>query len=219
MQQALDELGFGPTYHMNEVFRHRPHVQQWLDFGATGTADWDKLFDEYHSAVDFPASCAWEELYAQYPSAKVVLTVRDPTSWWESTAEVIYPTRTMYPGWLTRLVPFTQRWLDMVDRLVWTGIFDGRFSDKAHAISVFDAHIETVRARCDPDRLLIFEVSEGWQPLCDFLEVPVPSTPFPHANDRRSLQRRFAGIRWGTRLVPYLLAASTALALRRRRDR
>jgi len=175
------------------------------------------LFRGYRSCVDFPAACAWEELYNEYPDAKVVLTVRDPGSWWESTAAVLYPTRTLYPNWLTRLVPFTQRWLDMTDRLIWSGAFDGRFEDKAYATQVFREHIETVRAHCDPERLLIFEVSEGWQPLCDFLDVPVPNGPFPHANDLKSLQRRFAGIRRGTRLLPYVLGAKSAIAIRRRR--
>lgn len=218
MQQALDDLGFGPTYHMNDVFRNRPHLQQWLDYAEDGTADWDTLFSDYRSAVDFPAACAWKDLYDAYPEAKVVLTVRDPASWWESTNTVLIPTRTMFPGWLKRVVPFTQGWLDMTDRLVWSGVFDGRFHDRAHAIEVFEQHIETVRAYCDPERLLIFDVSEGWQPLCDFLDVPVPAGPFPHLNDASSLQRRFTGIRWGTRLGPVaLLAAVAAIALRGRR--
>jgi len=212
MQNALDKLGLGPTYHMNDVFRNPSHAQVWLDYGETGTADWDGLFSKYHSTVDFPASCAWKDLYDEYPEAKVVLTVRDPDSWWESMNAVIYPTRTLYPRWLTRAVPFTQRWLDMVDRLVWSGIFDGRFPDKTHATEIFERHIETVQAHCDPDRLLVFEVYEGWQPLCDFLDVPVPAVPFPHLNDSASLRRRFAGIRWGTRAAPYLLAAVAAAA-------
>lgn len=216
LKQALDDLGFGPTYHMNEVFRNPEHAQLWLDYGESGTADWDALFIDYQSCVDFPACCAWEDLYEKYPTAKVVLTVRDPDSWWHSTANVIYPTRTMFPIWLKRAVPFTQRWLDMVDRLVWSGIFDGRFEDQAHATNVFQEHIEQVRAHCDPDRLLVFQVSEGWEPLCDFLEVPVPAGPFPHVNDARSLQRRFAGIRWGTRIAPFALLAIAGAALRRR---
>ncbi len=213
LTEALDELGFGPSYHMNDVFRNPSHVQRWLDYGEAGTADWDGLFADYRSTTDFPACCAWNELYHHYPEAKVVLTVRDPGSWWESMSSVLYPTRTLYPRWLTRLVPFTQRWQDMVDRLVWTGTFDGRFEDKAYATSVFDAHIDAVRQHCDPERLLVFQVSEGWQPLCEFLGVPVPNKPFPHVNDAKSLQRRFAGIRWGTRALPYLIGAGVVLGI------
>ena len=217
MQKALNDLGFGPTYHMNDVFQNRSHVQQWLDFGESGTADWDDLFAKYRAAVDFPASCAWEQLYAEYPDAKVILTVRDPASWWRSTSEVIYPARTMFPAWLRRVVPFTQRWVDMVERVVWTGVFDGRFEDRAYAIEVFEEHIETVKAHCDPDRLLVFQVADGWEPLCDFLGVPVPAEPFPHLNDSASLKRRFAIMRLGTRLAPPVAAVAALAAVARRR--
>ncbi len=215
MQQALDQLGLGPTYHMNDVFRETSHLQRWLDYADHGTADWDALFSGYRSAVDFPAACAWKELYQAYPDAKVVLTVRDPEAWWASITDVLYPrTRTMFPTWLRRVVPFTQGWLDMTDRLVWAGIFDGRILDKEYAMATFDEHIEAVRAACDPERLLVFDVSQGWEPLCAFLGVPVPSGPFPNANDRNALRRRFEAIRWGTRLAPIGLAAAAALALR-----
>lgn len=215
MQKALNDLGFGRTYHMNDVFQNRSHTQRWLDFGETGTANWDDLFKKYQSVVDFPASCAWRELYDEYPRSKVVLTVRDPAAWWESVATVIYPTRTMFPAWLKRVVPNTQRWLDMVDSLVWTGLFDGRFLDEKHAIDVFERHIEEVQAHCDPERLLVFQVSQGWEPLCEFLGVPVPAGPFPHLNDSKSLRRRFAGIRWGTRLAPPALLTVAAVSVLR----
>jgi hypothetical protein len=218
LKHALEELGFGPTYHMEEVFRHPSHVSRWLEYAADGTADWDRLFDRYGSAVDFPASCAWQDLAVEYPLAKVVLTVRDIDEWWTSTATTIYPTRTMFPAWVKRLVPFTRRWLDMTDRLVWSGIFGGRFEDRDHAKSVFEAHVEAVQERCDGERLLIFEVSQGWEPLCEFLDVPVPAGPFPRVNDSKSLRRRFAAIRWGTRLGPIaVLGAGAAVVVRRLR--
>lgn len=217
LQKALDVLGFGPAYHMQDVFRNRAHVRHWLDYAQAGTADWDSLFSDYRAVVDFPACCAWEELSEKYPEAKVVLTVRDPAAWWKSTLEVIYPTRTMFPGWLKKLVPFTQGWLDMTDALVWSGTFDGRFEDRSYAVGVFEEHTKTVQARCEPGRLLVFEVADGWQPLCDFLGVPVPDGPFPHLNDSASLRRRFAIIRWGSRIAPFAATATIGSALWRRR--
>lgn len=219
LKQALDELGLGPTYHMEEVFRHPSHVDRWLDYARSSRVDWDALFAGYSSVVDFPASCAWEELAAVYPAAKVVLTTRDPGQWWTSTASTIYPSRTMFPGWLQRLVPFTRRWLEMTDRLIWTGIFDVRFEDRDHAEQVFEHHTEEVLARCDPERLLVFDVSEGWEPLCGFLDVPVPTREFPHVNDSASLRRRFAAIRWGTRLAPLAALGIGAGVARRRANR
>lgn len=216
MQQALNDLGFGPTYHMNDVFENPSHAQRWLDFGSTGTEDWDDLFVKYRSAVDFPASLAWKQIHDTYPEVKVVLTVRDVDKWYDSMTAVIWPTQTMFPYWLKKAVPFTQRWLDMVDKLVWTNTFDGRFQDRAHATAVFEQHIENVKAHCDPDRLLVFNVAEGWEPLCAFLDVPVPTAPFPHLNDTESLKRRFAGIRYGTRIFPVAVLGAVIAAVARR---
>jgi hypothetical protein len=66
--------------------------------------------------------------------------------------------------------------------------FDNRFEDKAHAIEVFQKHNQAVRDTIDPTRLLVFDVREGWGPLCRFLEVPVPDEPFPRLNDTATFQ-------------------------------
>ena len=216
LKHALDELGLGPTYHMQEVMKRAAHVDGWLRYARTGRAKWDDMFSDFGSAVDFPVSCAWEELAAHYPDAKIVLTVRDPQAWWTSTETTIYRTRTMFPSWLMRVAPITARWLEMVDRLVWDGIFDGRFADRDHAVAVFERHVADVKAMCPPDRLLVFDVAQGWEPLCSFLDVPIPDRPFPRLNDAKGMRRRFAAVRWGTRAVPVVAAASLVALVRRR---
>jgi hypothetical protein len=50
-------------------------------------------------------------------------------------------------------------------------------------ITFFEQHNESVRATVDPEKLLVYEVGQGWQPLCSFLDVDVPDVPFPHVND------------------------------------
>src|SRR5947209_9149910 len=145
LKHALEDLGFGPTYHMEEVIRRPSHVDGWLRYARTGVVDWDELFSGFGSGVDFPVSCVWEELASHYPDAKVVLSVRDPQQWWASTESTIYGFRTVFPGWLRRLVPMTRHWVEMVDRLVWDGLFDGRFADRDHAVAAFERHIDHVR--------------------------------------------------------------------------
>ena len=90
---------------------------------------------------------------------------------------------------------------DMVETVVWQGTFDGRFEDKTHAIDVFNKHIEAVKVHVPEDRLLVFRVKEGWEPLCAFLDVPVPDRPFPHLNDRKLLKR----VVFFRNLMPYIL--------------
>jgi hypothetical protein len=219
LKQALDELGFGPTYHMEEVVRRPSHVELWLRYAQSGEVNWDEIFCGFDSGVDFPVSCVWEQLAAYYPDAKIVLTIRDAHAWWTSTHTTIYLTRTMFPRWVMRVAPVTRRWLEMVDLLVWDGIFEGRFADEERAVAAFERHRVSVEARCPPDRLLVFDVAEGWEPLCSFLGVPVPDRPFPRLNDARTMRRRFGAIRWGTRTVPVAAAALVLVLAQRRHAR
>jgi hypothetical protein len=215
-KRALEDLGYGPTYHMQEVMRRPSHIDRWYRYARTGEADWDDLFSGFGSGVDYPVSCVWEELASHFPDAKVVLTVRDPQQWWASTESTIYRFRTALPAWVLRLVPITRRWLEMIDRLVWNGLFDGRVTDREHAVAVFERHIEHVRVSCPPDRLLVFDVADGWEPLCAFLDRPVPQHPFPHLNDAKVTRRVVAAVRWGTRAAPIVVASAAGLAVRRR---
>src|SRR4051812_49226813 len=142
LKRALEDLGFGPTYHMQEIMRRPSHIERWRQFVLTGEADWDRVFSQFGSGVDYPVCCVWEELATHFPDAKVVLTVRDPEQWWTSTASTIYGFRSAFAGWVQRFIPPTGHFVDMVDRLVWNGLFAGRFLDRQHAIGVFVKHIE-----------------------------------------------------------------------------
>jgi hypothetical protein len=77
-------------------------------------------------------------------------------------------------------------YVTLLDTLVWDGTFDGRFEDKEYALDIFNRHNEAVQRTIPQERLLVYNVKEGWEPLCRFLGVPVPETPFPRLNDRRS---------------------------------
>jgi hypothetical protein len=79
----------------------------------------------------------------------------------------------------------------MINDLIWNGTFGGRFLDKQHALEVYHRHVDAVRAKVPADRLLVYQVGEGWEPLCRFLDVPVPEVPFPHLNDTASFRAMF----------------------------
>ncbi len=216
LKRALEELGVGPAYHMQEAMRRPAHVRHWLEYADTGTTDWDTLFADFGSGVDYPVSCVWDTLAEHYPDAKVVLTVRDPDRWWESTNSTVHGFRTAFAPWFRRAVPPADRFVVMVERLVWQGLFDGRFGDRAHAIAVFNRHNDHVRATCPPERLLEFDVSQGWAPLCAFLDVPVPDRPFPHLNDTASTRRAVTAVRWGTQRILPLVGVGVGALIGRR---
>lgn len=175
MKMALEMLGFGPCYHMIECLPRGPaHYRLWED-AVAGHPDWESIFDGYRSAVDFPAATSYAALADYYPDAKVILTVRDPESWFRSTQDTI-----LAPAWIEWLRnseagPFTQGTIN--------DYFDDRVHDREHLLKRFDEHVAAVRERIPADRLLVFEVAEGWKPLCEFLDVPVPAEDFPRVND------------------------------------
>lgn len=179
LKVALETLGLGPCYHMYEVFGKSGHVAMWQAAAEGRPIDWDALFADYDAAVDWPTCRFYATLLNRYPEAKVLLTVRDPEKWYASAMNTIYYTSSARSG-----DPERQAHLDMINAVVWDGTFDGRFEDKTHAISVFERHNEEVKQRVPSERLLVYEVGQGWEPLCRFLDVPVPvDTPFPRLND------------------------------------
>ncbi len=208
LKVALEELGFTKCYHMTEVFAHPNHVAVWDAAGRGEPVDWETLFQGYQATVDWPACNFYRELLSRVPNARVILTVRDPDRWYTSALQTIYQVRRTFPRWHPRL----RRFVRMTDRLIWDGVFDGRFEDKAHALTVFQRHIDEVRRTVPPDKLLVYEVKEGWEPLCRFLGVPVPEgKPFPHLNDTEEFQARFRRMNRIMKAVTFTTAGALAL--------
>jgi len=174
LKAALDMLGFGPTYHMFEVSQnsetHTPLWKEAFDSFGTGTFDWSKFFsqDKYRSTVDWPGAYFWEELHEKNPHAKLILTVRDDAdAWYESVNSTIY-TRSQQRAHRGDLGKVS-------DLIVWNGLFEGKFSDKEFATQLYTNHIEKFQKRFTDDALLVYNVKQGWKPLCDFLGVDTPN--------------------------------------------
>jgi hypothetical protein len=204
LKAALQELGFGPSYSLSQVFANPEHVGFWEAAGglAGEKVDWEGFLAGYGVAVDWPACSFYEELMEAFPEAPVILTVRDPPEWYESTRSTIYELRRLTTGPLPvrasfafagLFVPGVAGAVRLADRLVWEDTFDGRFEDRAYAMEVFERHNEAVRQRVPPERLLVFDVREGWAPLCEFLGIEAPDEPFPHLNEAREMRRRLLG--------------------------
>lgn len=185
LKQALETLGIGRCYHMREVLRNPDHVAAWDQIADGAQGHWDDLLDGYAATLDWPACRYWRELADHYPDAKILLSVRDPDSWYDSVHETIYQ---FLKGDEVPGSPTTEPLREMARKTVLQRTFDHRFEVRAHAISVFERHNDAVRAAFDEDRLLVCRASEGWEPLCDFLGVPIPAQSFPHVNRRSELR-------------------------------
>ena len=174
---------------MAEIFEHLEHVPFWQEAGEGKPRDWEQVFAGYQSAVDWPASAFYRELMDAYPEAKVILTVRDAERWHESGLNTIFPNPARDPEGAVSPEMLAHR--KMARTVIWDPIFDGRMLDREHAIDVFNRHNRTVREQVPAERLLVFDVKEGWEPLCTFLGVPVPSgEDFPRLNDTASFRER-----------------------------
>jgi hypothetical protein len=193
LKSALERLGFGPCYHMFEVVERPAHIEMWHRLAFGGSMDWDLLFKDFQSAVDWPAARYWRELADYYPDAKVLLSVRDPEGWYKSVTDTIYRGLTMR---IPDKAPEPRKLqAAMARKIVLEDTFDGRFEDKAYAIAVFNRHNQTVRNSIDPARLMVFDAKEGWAPLCRFLGVAQPDEPFPRLNDTATIQEMMKQMR------------------------
>ena len=194
LKVALEHLGFGKCYHMQELARHPEHVSTWVNAEKGEKVDWDALFQGFQSAVDLPTYAFYSELMAYYPEARVVLTTREPESWYESASKTIFriPSRPVLFlfGILSRFIRRLKPIRIFIEILpIGRRFFNNDFS-KENVIEVFKRHNETVQQTVPPERLLVFNVKMGWEPLCEFLQVPIPDIPFPYKNPREEFGLR-----------------------------
>jgi Sulfotransferase domain len=188
LKQALEDLGFGPCYHLYEI-RNRPELlPPWIDALAGKAQDWDQVFSGYVSQVDWPASFYWKDLFRKYPAAKVILTLRDPDAWFASLQATIVPSVTV--GAQHGDTEHARAVSEMVYRTIHQGLFHGRMSDRDFVLKIWQDHVDEVRRTVPPDQLLEFDVRHGWQPLCGFLGVPVPEAAFPATNSTEDFLSR-----------------------------
>jgi hypothetical protein len=182
---------------MVNVLGDLSQADYWLD-ALDGKPHWDEVFDGFQSTVDWPGGYFYKELMEHYPDAKVLLSVRDEQKWDASIRETVWDFRNgdslmaslaqargnVDPGWA--------RFMEMIDGLLWTGAgtFAAGHQTSEDRIAAMHRHNEEVKAAVPADRLLVWTASDGWEPLCEFLELPVPSDPFPNVNDKKDFAER-----------------------------
>ena len=177
LKMALEQLGFGSCYHMREVLSHaEERVPLWIAAGK-GNADWDTIFESYQSATDYPSCTFWREQMEYYPDAKIVLSVRSAESWFDSVNTTIMSADVN--AWL-RSNPLMKEFFELC---LWKD-FEDHILDRDYMVNYFNQRVELLKAEIPADRLLVFDVKEGWEPLCKFLDVDVIYTDFPRINSR-----------------------------------
>lgn len=190
LKVALEQLGFAPCYHMFEVATRPEHVPLWLAAHGGERIDWQKMFASYAAAVDWPTCGFWRELLEAYPAARVILTIRDANAWYASFRDTILARLESLPPIAS---PTIRALYELSNELILRRTFQGAAYDRRGAIDTLEAHNAAVIAGVEPQRLLVYDVAEGWEPLCEFLGVPVPAGAFPHVNPRAGFSAELRG--------------------------
>ena len=196
---ALEQLGFGPCYHMRDVFADLDAQLTLWEQVVEGNPDWEAIFGSADSTCDFPASYYYRELLDVYPQAKVVLSVRSPEGWVRSMRETIWP---MYYGdsFIYHVLAARRqvdrdwdRFMTLMEYMTWnegTGAIFGDHSTDESFAALLERWNAQVHANVPAEKLLVWDPADGWEPLCAFLEVDVPEEPLPHVNDRDTFLER-----------------------------
>jgi Sulfotransferase domain len=198
---ALEMLGLGPCYHMRDLMENfEDHLPLWEE-ARDGRADWERIFDGYQSEVDWPGSFFWRELIDVYPDAKVLLSVRDAEGWERSMRDTIWSiyfgdsvmhhmARARY-----QVDPLWRRWYDLMVSMCWTGrgAFAGSYAERQQLMDAMERWNDEVRSTVPAGRLLEWHPRDGWEPLCEFLDVGVPDEPVPNVNDTEAFKQMIVG--------------------------
>ncbi len=188
---ALEKLGFDKCYHMMEVHLHPSHNQIWRDAAKGRMPDWHALFEGYQASVDWPSCNFWREQMQAFPEAKVILSRRDPQAWYRSVMNTI---------WLATQArassndPAARTGAAMAYEVVWDAVFQRRMDDEDWVISRYEAHNQAVIDEVPADKLLVYEPGQGWAPLCEFLNVPVPDEDYPKVNSTEDFKAQWEKI-------------------------
>lgn len=176
-------------------------LQPSLDKGHAelGQPDFDIITQHgYQATMDFPTALYYEKILQEFPNCKFILTTRENSEvWfksWDTLAKSITPAAnvggtfisgvaqySLYLRWLFAMVNKDDEFLTSLEAL--------QNQDHDVAIQSYETHNQRVKELIPTDQLLEYSVNDGWQPLCDFLQVPTcPTVPFPKTNSARSVQ-------------------------------
>lgn len=188
LQAALNILGYN-CYHMREAFVN-DDSSTWMGLltGKEGIEDIVSMLVQngFDATVDDPANAFALEFVEHLPNVKVILTTRtDPEKWLDSLQQLANLRKSS--SWLPfaiipRFVKFNKMVTFYHGRRGYA--FDPEFLNRSVALEWYESWNAKIRTRVPKDRLLDFQVSDGWGPLCSFLGKPIPNVPFPRVNDK-----------------------------------
>ena len=243
LKAALEILGL-PTWHNINMAQNTKDMAMWTEalrakFEPSSVPDvrpysrqqFDQLLGKWSACLDQPVIVFAEELIEAYPEAKIILVERVIERWYKSFSEtVIAGSASPAIPYAALLSPEFLRQYAIQTDLMARHVFNVThphgtqafwankpFFDqwRENARPTYRAHYENVKRLAPKEKLLMFDLEQGWEPLCKFLGKPVPDVPFPRVNETKAVQEkvqlyieeslRRAAIRIGKQMIPVLV--------------
>jgi Sulfotransferase domain len=200
---ALEQLGYAPCYHMRDMLADLEKGLPLWEAVADGNPDWEAIFGGAQSTVDWPSARYYRELMDYYPDAKVLLSVRPGDAWVRSMRQTVWgifhgDSVIHHVSDARRVIdPLWARYTDLMYRMSWDpeegGVLAGNTYDDDELARIMERWNDSVKATVPPERLLVWDPADGWEPLCEFLEVDAPEGPVPRLNDTASFREGIIG--------------------------
>ena len=197
LKKCLETLGYTKTYHMKELLVNPHNLHYWKRLRETGTTDWEGLYNGYQATVDFPCYPWYKEHMERYPDAKVILTIRDFESWYKSVSSTVFTAGPQTPAekikMLGKLLVSSRarnvvKCIKFFKSYFFEEALQGKFADKEYVRAFWEGHIASVKEHVPEDKLLVYDVRDGWGPLCEFLGKPIPEEELPHLNKKENFK-------------------------------
>ena len=194
LKYALEHINKQPSYHMQNILLNKQDAKKWHDliFNDQKNYDWENIYKGYGACLDFPSCNYYKELMEFYPDAKVILNLRDDKSWVKSWNVLNNKILKSFTFRFIAKLPNTSFKLqkDIHNEMILgpRGAFQNAKTDE-EKMKRFNEWNQSVIDNVPKDRLLIYKASEGWEPICKFLNVDVPDIPFPYKNKTKNMGR------------------------------
>jgi hypothetical protein len=197
---ALEQLECGPCYHMRDLLLDLETGLPLWEAAVEGNPDWEAIFGDAASTLDWPSAFFYRELMDYYPDAKVLLSVRSAEQWASSMEKTIWG---MWHGDSVlhhmndaRCVidPLWSRYIALMSRLNFSegGAFAGA-DDMPKLMAAMERWNEQVQSDVPAERLLVWTPTDGLAPLCEFLELDIPVEELPRLNDTKAFREGIIG--------------------------
>ena len=190
---AMDILGY-KCHHMKKLLMDPTDKSSKLFYNTflnKSAANWDEVYEGYNACADWTAAYFYKDLLARYPNAKVILTERSFEDWYKSMKNTIY---TAFRG-ANKLEPGHPRYefRELSRKIIVDGYIedDDKFLDVEFMRKYYDDHIKEIKEVVPANQLYCFQLGEGWEGICKFLDKSVPEVPYPKVNSTAQFKERF----------------------------